>query len=69
MNINDSSLKFSNEEWQDNIHYKYGRNYVKELRVVKFIAERGVQLILEFNKFLTNDEVDKAISFASHRSK
>lgn len=59
LKICQSFLSLSPEKWEDNIEYKNGRERVRQLKVVNDTAERGVQLIQQYNKLLTNNEDDK----------
>lgn len=59
LNISDSFLQISPEEWKDNINYKNAWHCVKELRVWNSTVETTVQLIQEYKKLLTKEVDDK----------
>lgn len=47
------------EEWNDDESYVNARDIVNGLKVVNDTAERGVRLMEEYNKLITNDEEQK----------
>lgn len=52
-------LETDAEEWNDDDSYVNARDVVYGLKVVNDFAERGVRLMEEYNKLLTNDEEQK----------
>ena len=44
------------EEWPHDKSYCIARNVVKQTKVVNDTAERGVKLMEDYNKIITNDE-------------
>ena len=73
------SLKFSThfmsleiEDWEKNEQFLVMTKRLKGFKVVNDAAERGVALMTEFNKILTNDEDQKQYMLtiiAAHRQK
>lgn len=58
-NITGFSDDFLQEDpvaWEVNEEYQKARGYLKKMRVVNDVAERGVALIKKYNKCLTKDE-------------
>ena len=52
-------LELDVEQWDDDNEYKSVKATVCSLKVINDIAERGVALMDEFNKLITNDEEQK----------
>ena len=64
LNIGDEFLFVSPEDWNDSQDYQEGKRRVENIRVVNDTAERGVKLVEDFNKSLTNDEEEKQFLLA-----
>lgn len=45
--------------WNQNKHYKKGKELVNNLRVVNDVTERGVKLIEDYNKLISKNEEQK----------
>lgn len=54
-----SFLETTAENWAQNETYWNANNIIQHMKVVNDIAERGVKLMDEYNKLLTNDEEQK----------
>ena len=57
--INNDFLNMHPSEWKNNENYKNGLKIASGLKVVNDVAERGVQLMEEYNKILSKNEDDK----------
>lgn len=58
-NISTHFLHYDPDVWNKDVDFLKGQEIVKRLRVVNDTAERGVKLIQEYNKSITNDEEQK----------
>ena len=54
-----SFLESNAENWDSNDEYLKARETVMNMKVTNDLAERGVKLMEEYNKILTNDEQQK----------
>jgi hypothetical protein len=43
------------EEWENNTDYKEMENFVRTVKVTNDVAERGVKVISDYSKILTQD--------------
>ena len=59
MEIKQSFLQKSPEEWNEDPDYQEGRTRIKLLRVTNDTAFSGVRLFKEVNNLLTNNEEEK----------
>ena len=59
LDLPSSFLESNAENWQLNEEYLKARKMVMNVKVVNDLAERGVKLMDDYNKILTNDEEQK----------
>lgn len=70
--INSAFLEFDPSSWSTKDEYKDAIHICRNIRVVNDAAERGVQLMTEFNSILTNNEEQKQFLLhvvAAHRKR
>lgn len=59
--LSTSFLEFDPSTWESSFDYEEGWSLCQDLLVVNDTAERGVKLIKDYNKILTNDEEEKQL--------
>jgi len=58
-NISMDFLDLDPKLWNLNEHYKKGKKFVNNLRIVNDVAERGVKLMEDYNKLISKNEEQK----------
>ena len=59
LGVNTEWLKTPVQTWEENEDYLKAMNFLKNIRVVNDVTERGVKLMQDFSLSLTKDEKSK----------